>query len=66
MHWKLVNDGLVWARNSFRAPEIWGDRFYDDDGTFFFRTGQTSGNTRHINLANSTTDPSAVGSANWY
>jgi hypothetical protein len=49
--------------SSFRAPQIWGDSFYDDDGTFFFRTGVNSGNTRHINLANSNSDPSSVGSS---
>jgi hypothetical protein len=60
---EVRNDGAVWARSNFRAPEIWGDSFYDDDGTFFFRTGVTTGNTRHINLANSNSDPSSVGSS---
>ncbi len=60
---EVRNDGIAWARSSFRAPEHFGDRFYDTGGTFLFRVGANSGNTRHINLSNSTSDPSDVGSS---
>jgi hypothetical protein len=55
--------GIGTAQDSWRAPNIYSDYFYDQGGTFIFRVGSGTGTTRHINLANSTTDPSAVGSS---
>jgi hypothetical protein len=57
---EVRNDGIVWARNSFRAPSILSDYWYDSGGTFVARAGSGAGTTRHINLSNSTTDPSSA------
>jgi hypothetical protein len=35
-------------------------RYYDNGGNFLFRRGSASGSTNHINLADSTGDPSSV------
>ena len=51
------NGSTLIARSSVNS-----DYYYDYGGTFAFRIGTATGNTRHIDLANSTTDPSAVGS----
>jgi hypothetical protein len=48
----------VYAADAFQS-----DRFEEGDGTFLFRAGTGTGNTRHINLGDSTSDPSAVGSS---
>lgn len=37
-------------------------RVQDGDGTFLFKVDANAGTTRHINLADSTSDPSSVGS----
>jgi len=58
---EVRNDGIAWARSSFRAPELYTDRFYDDDGTFGFRFGSGTGVTRHINMSSGTGDPSNPG-----
>jgi hypothetical protein len=57
---EVRNDGIVWARNSFRAPSILSDYWYDSGGTFVARAGSGAGTTRHINLSTSTTDPSSA------
>lgn len=43
-----------------RVNEFRAFRYYDDGGNFLFRRGSSSGSTNHINLANSTADPSRV------
>jgi hypothetical protein len=59
----LDHNANLFVTGTMRTPSIYSDYFYDQGGTFLFRVGSSSGNTRHINLANSTADPSAVGSA---
>ena len=59
----LDHNANLFVTGTMRTPSIYSDYFYDQGGTFLFRVGSNSGNTRHINLANSTSDPSAVGSA---
>jgi len=49
------NLNTVQAADAFRS-----DRFEDLAGNFFFREGVTSGVTRHLNLSDSNSDPSAV------
>ena len=55
---EVRNDGIVWVKSSLRTPAVYQDYWYDSGGTFIARTGSGSGTTRHINLSNSTTDPS--------
>ena len=49
-----------YAQTSWRAPSIYHDYWYDQGGTFVARVGSGTGTTRHINLSNSTTDPSSA------
>jgi hypothetical protein len=55
--------GSAFASNLFQAPSINATYHNGEDGTFGFRIGTGTGTTRHINLGNSTSDPSAVGSS---
>ena len=49
--------------NSLLASKLRSDIHNTYDDTFLFRSGTGTGTTRHINLGNSTSDPSSVGSA---
>jgi len=46
--------------NGIACGTITSTYYNSGDGVFLFRYGSTSGVTRHINLSNSTTDPSAA------
>lgn len=54
----IIAQGYIQSNTSLRA-----NRFTDQNNTFLFQAGSASGTTRHINLADSTADPSSVGSA---
>jgi hypothetical protein len=45
------------------STKVLSSRFHDSGDAFLFRSGSGAGTTRHINLADSTSDPSSVGSA---
>jgi hypothetical protein len=51
-------DGIMTVSNRVTVSNIFSDYRYDTGGTFLYRAGSGAGTTRHINLSNSTTDPS--------
>ena len=53
-----ISGNTLTAGDAFRS-----DRSEDASGTFLFRKGATSGATRHLNLADTLTDPAAVTAA---
>jgi hypothetical protein len=50
------------AHSTSRLYAIRSDYFADTGGAHFFKMGQTSGTTRHLNLSSSSGDPSQAGS----
>ena len=57
-----LNDSNYYAdpASTSRLNIIRNTKIHDDGNTFVMRYGQTSGTTRHINLADTTADPSQV------
>ena len=45
------------------STKVLSSRFHDSSDAFLFRSGSGTGTARHINLADSNSDPSSVGSA---
>ena len=58
----LLTSGVTWLDSSRNATfnSLHTDFYEDAAGTFLFRKGATSGTTRHLNLANTTADPSNI------
>lgn len=56
------NDSAYYVdpNSASRLLTIRNSRFEESDGTFVWRVGSGSGTTRHINLSDSNSDPSAV------
>lgn len=54
----------VTVENDLIAESIRSDNYQDNAGTFLFKKGSGTGTTRHLNLANTTSDPASVTSSN--
>ena len=54
------NLNAITAAGNITTPEVSSTKFSNAAGGFLFRAGSGAGTTRHINLADSTTDPSNI------
>ncbi len=62
---KLDKDGgTTNTGNLVVTGDVQSDRYDDQGGTFLFKKGSGSGRTRHLNLADTTTDPASVSDSN--
>lgn len=62
---KLDKDGGTTNTGNLTVTgDVQSDRYDDQGGTFLFKKGSGSGRTRHLNLADTTTDPASVSDSN--
>jgi len=62
--WSLSGAGALSAATITATGSFRADRFEDQGGAFFWREGLTSGRHRHLNLADTTSDPASVTDSN--